>query len=195
MAGAGPRRRDAANIADAASCDDDCGIRTSYDTEFRTRGWRALTTAGFGVPFALKAARALAGFNDCGVRNAPTMARLRPWNGPGNTTPPIASPGRQRLPPSKASPGRPRISAAHGIARTTTTTTALCVHGVRPNHDARPALTGLGDAIGQASAADEMTDTAMASPRQRRHITRYVARSLGSRVRSVTRSRRVASER
>jgi hypothetical protein len=63
------RPREVANIADAATCDADCGIRTSCDTEFRTRGWRALTTAGFGVPFALNAARALATCNDCGLGN------------------------------------------------------------------------------------------------------------------------------
>jgi hypothetical protein len=55
-----------ANIADAATCDADCGIRTSCDTEFRTRGWRALGTAGFGVPFALNAARGIEKCNDCG---------------------------------------------------------------------------------------------------------------------------------
>jgi hypothetical protein len=51
------------------NCDVDCGIRWSCDTEFRTRGWSAVTTAGFGVPFALNPARALATCNDCAIGN------------------------------------------------------------------------------------------------------------------------------
>jgi hypothetical protein len=65
----GSQRREVANIADTAACDDDCGIRTSCDTEFRTRGPCALTTAGFGVPLALNTARALPTRNDCGLGN------------------------------------------------------------------------------------------------------------------------------
>jgi hypothetical protein len=65
----GSRRRDDANIADVATCDDECGIRTSCDTEFRTREWLALTTAGLGVPFALNTAGALPICNHCGLRN------------------------------------------------------------------------------------------------------------------------------
>jgi hypothetical protein len=58
-----------ANIADAATCDADCGIRWSGDTEFRTRGWRVLTTAGFGVLFALNTARAITTCIDRGIGN------------------------------------------------------------------------------------------------------------------------------